>query len=70
MVKVVGHQWYWEYQYDNALISKRFDSYITTVGWEERDGNNFRLLDVDNRLSLPTGVNSILLVGSADVLHS
>lgn len=30
----------------------------------------FRNLDVDNRLSLPVYVSSLLLVGSADVLHS
>jgi cytochrome c oxidase subunit 2 len=66
-VKVVGHQWYWEYQYSNSWFSTGFDSYIL------HDSSSFALfhsLDVDNRLVLPTSVNLLFLVTSADVLHS
>lgn len=66
VVKVVGHQWYWEYQYDGSSVNKTFDSYMSTSSAPI----TFRNLDVDNRLSLPVYVSSLLLVGSADVLHS
>ncbi len=65
-VKVIGHQWYWEYQYDNPSLNKTFDSYITTT----YSKGLLRNLDVDNRLALPTYLSSLLLITSADVLHS
>jgi cytochrome c oxidase subunit 2 len=49
-VKVVGHQWYWEYQYSNSWFNHSFDSYIVQ---ELRDAPLFYNLDVDNRLVLP-----------------
>jgi cytochrome c oxidase subunit 2 len=66
-VKVIGHQWYWEYQYRNSWFNYSFDSYII------HDSSEFTLfygLDVDNRLVLPTLSNILFLVTSADVLHS
>ena len=66
-VKVVGHQWYWEYQYSNSWFSHSFDSYIVQ---ELRDAPLFYNLDVDNRLVLPTLANILFLITSADVLHS
>lgn len=66
-VKVVGHQWYWEYEYYNLLSGNvSFNSYMLT-----RDSpDSYRLLDVDNRLCLPSNSTSLLMVTSADVLHS
>lgn len=66
-VKVVGHQWYWEYQYSNSWFNYSFDSYIIH---ESTDSPLFYALDVDNRLVLPTLANILFLVTSADVLHS
>jgi cytochrome c oxidase subunit 2 len=66
-VKVVGHQWYWEYQYSNSWFNHSFDSYIVQ---ELRDAPLFYNLDVDNRLVLPTLANILFLITSADVLHS
>lgn len=66
-VKVVGHQWYWEYQYSNSWFNYSFDSYIV---YDNNVIPLFHALDVDNRLVLPTLVNIIFLVTSADVLHS
>jgi len=66
-VKVIGHQWYWEYQYSNSWINHSFDSYMT------RDRSNLPLLhslDVDNRLVLPIQSRLLFLVTSVDVLHS
>ena len=66
-VKVIGHQWYWEYQYSNSWFNYSFDSYMVH---ELRDSPLFYSLDVDNRLVLPTLANILFLVTSADVLHS
>ena len=67
IVKVVGHQWYWEYQYSNSWFNYTFDSYMV---YEKADAPLFHSLDVDNRLVLPTGANILFLITSADVLHS
>lgn len=67
IIKVIGHQWYWEYQYFNFLNSFSFDSYIL-------HGRSlfslYHSLDVDNRLVLPSCINLIFLVTSSDVIHS
>ena len=66
-VKVVGHQWYWEYQYVNSDAKVGFDSYMI----HESDNRPlFYNLDVDNRLVLPTKAQILLLITSADVIHS
>nr|ATD86017.1 cytochrome c oxidase subunit II [Petalocephala ochracea] len=66
-IKGVGHQWYWSYEYsDFSQID--FDSFMSIYG----DGfyDSFRLLDVDNRLVVPFGVQIRFLVSSFDVIHS
>nr|YP_010868561.1 cytochrome c oxidase subunit II [Sacculina confragosa]WGU20858.1 cytochrome c oxidase subunit II [Sacculina confragosa] len=62
-LKVLGNQWYWNYEYSDILGSKSFDSYM-------HNGSVFRLVDVDNRVVLPMKVAVRLLVSSTDVLHS
>ena len=66
-VKVIGHQWYWEYQYSNSWFNYSFDSYMIH---DNPDTPLLYSLDVDNRLVLPTLANILFLVTSADVLHS
>ena len=66
-VKVVGHQWYWEYQYSNSWFNHSFDSYMVH---ELDSAPLYYALDVDNRLVLPTIANILFLITSADVLHS
>lgn len=64
-VKVIGHQWYWSYEYRD-LILKKFDSYILS-----RDRNRmFRLLNVDNSLIIPYNTNVRIIVSRRDVIHS
>jgi cytochrome c oxidase subunit 2 len=63
-VKVVGHQWYWEYQYFRNLVRATIDSYILL------GSGSFHNLDVDNRLVIPSLRRILFLVTSADVLHS
>ena len=81
LVKVIGNQWYWTYEYDKystmreglSFASKGlnapFDSYMIL---EEnlKKGGGFRLLSVDLQLNLPVHWQIRVLVTSADVLHS
>lgn len=64
-VKSIGHQWYWSYEYSDFKILD-FESYIRIYS----DNNQFRLLDVDNRIVLPFLTQIRLLVSSSDVIHS
>jgi len=66
-LKTIGHQWYWSYEYSD-FSNIEFDSYITS--YTELQENSFRLLDVDNRIILPTNNQIRILVSAADVLHS
>lgn len=63
-IKVIGHQWYWSYD----LGYGEYDSYITQT--EDLRLGDLRVLDVDNRLTIPYGLWLRILVSSADVLHS
>nr|YP_009113492.1 cytochrome c oxidase subunit II [Lamprotula coreana]AFL93223.1 cytochrome c oxidase subunit II [Lamprotula coreana] len=67
-MKAIGHQWYWEYEYGDGSDIISFDSYMVS-GLEVSDGG-YRLLEVDNRCVLPYGVDSRVLVSSADVIHA
>ena len=72
-VKVIGHQWYWRYEYtDFWSVSNsaqlEFDSYM--VPRNELEPDMFRLLDVDNRTVIPFNVHVRILISSADVLHA
>ena len=66
-IKVIGHQWYWEYQYPEH-DDLAFESYLTPDD-ELKEGEP-RLLTVDNRLVLPVNKNIHVLVTAGDVLHS
>nr|YP_009250274.1 cytochrome c oxidase subunit II [Atylotus miser]AMP43679.1 cytochrome c oxidase subunit II [Atylotus miser] len=66
-LKTIGHQWYWSYEYSDFL-NIEFDSYMIPTNELSIDG--FRLLDVDNRVVLPTNSQIRILVTAADVIHS
>lgn len=66
-LKTIGHQWYWSYEYSDFL-NIEFDSYI--VPPSENSDNEFRLLEVNNRIVLPYNTQTRILVTAADVLHS
>jgi cytochrome c oxidase subunit 2 len=70
-IKVVGHQWYWSYEYSDYANQDgqtiEFDSYIIpTSDLEEGD---LRLLEVDNQLVVPTNTHVRCVLTSADVIH-
>lgn len=62
-IKVLGHQWYWSYEYSDLGFS-RFDSYII------KEDGLFRLLNVDNSLAVPFNTDIRMIVSSLDVIHS
>nr|ADL39843.1 cytochrome oxidase subunit 2 [Oxypoda praecox] len=66
-IKTIGHQWYWSYEYTD-FKNIEFDSYM--IPMNELNKFNFRLLDVDNRISVPFNSQIRMLVTAADVLHS
>ena len=68
-LKVLGHQWYWRYEYtDFCTTQVEFDSYI--VPSNELEVNIFRLLEVDNRTVIPFKIHIRILITSANVLHA
>nr|YP_009363191.1 cytochrome c oxidase subunit II [Paragabara curvicornuta]AMX21656.1 cytochrome c oxidase subunit II [Paragabara curvicornuta] len=66
-LKSIGHQWYWSYEYSD-FNNIEFDSYMIPLN--ELQNNNFRLLDVDNRIILPMNNQIRILVTATDVIHS
>nr|QAX91272.1 cytochrome c oxidase subunit 2 [Schedorhinotermes sp. 1 MW-2019] len=66
-LKVVGHQWYWSYEYSD-FTKLEFDSYMTQN--DDYQPKNFRLLETDNRIVIPMNSSIRAIVTAADVLHS
>nr|ARH54782.1 cytochrome c oxidase subunit 2 [Trigonopterus sp. 8 AH-2016] len=66
-IKVIGHQWYWSYEYSDYK-NLEFDSYM--IPTNELKPFNFRLLDVDNRMVIPFNSQIRIIVTSLDVIHS
>jgi cytochrome c oxidase subunit 2 len=70
-LKVVGHQWYWSYEFadyaneDGETVN--FDSYM--IPEEDLAKGDFRLLEVDQRVVLPVSTHIRVIVTAADVLH-
>nr|YP_009328033.1 cytochrome c oxidase subunit II [Trachelus tabidus]APC92676.1 cytochrome c oxidase subunit II [Trachelus tabidus] len=66
-IKCMGHQWYWSYEYSD-FSNIEFDSFM--VPTEELINNEFRLLEVSNRMVIPFNMQIRLLISSVDVIHS
>lgn len=71
-IKVVGHQWYWSYEYSDFINEEgesiEFDSYM--IPESDLEVGQFRLLDVDNRVVVPVDCHIRLIITGADVIHS
>jgi len=71
-IKAVGHQWYWSYEYsdyaneDSETIN--FDSYMLPE--DDLEVGQLRLLEVDNRITIPINTHVRMVITSADVLHA
>nr|YP_009050178.1 cytochrome c oxidase subunit II [Megabalanus ajax]AGZ19739.1 cytochrome c oxidase subunit II [Megabalanus ajax] len=66
-IKSMGHQWYWSYEYSDFL-DVEFDSYM--IPSKDLESNQFRLIEVDNRMVVPMNTYIRILVSSTDVIHS
>nr|WAX39131.1 cytochrome c oxidase subunit II [Anaplecta sp. 3 ZQW-2020] len=66
-LKTIGHQWYWTYEYSD-FNKVEFDSYM--IPQSDNKINEFRLLDVDNRATLPMNSFIRMIITAEDVLHS
>nr|AWV84136.1 cytochrome oxidase subunit II [Tettigades ulnaria] len=66
-VKIIGHQWYWSYEYSDFL-NVEFDSYMKPT--MELEISEFRLIETDNHMILPFNTQVRLMITSSDVLHS
>lgn len=68
-LKVVGHQWYWEYQYVDENFG--FDAFLAARTHEEAEELGVpRLMMTDNVVVLPSDTKILLQFTSADVLHN
>jgi cytochrome c oxidase subunit 2 len=72
-IKIVGHQWYWSYEYSDYTkggegSGRGFDSYMLPD--DELTTGQLRLLEVDNRLARPIDTHIRRIVTAADVLHA
>ena len=68
-VKVIGHQWYWSYEYSDVEGEAiEYDSYM--VPTSDLELGDPRLLEVDNRVILPVNTHVRIIVSGADVIHS
>ena len=66
-VKVIGHQWYWSYEYpDHGNFT--FDANMTFA--EDLEDKSLRMMETDNHVVLPVGKKVRLLFTADDVLHS
>lgn len=63
-LKAIGHQWYWRYEILD--LNTEFESYILPDTWP----GEFRLLESDHRIILPTSKDIRVLVTRTDVIHS
>nr|ASY98017.1 cytochrome c oxidase subunit II [Phyllothelys werneri] len=66
-LKTIGHQWYWSYEYSD-FMNIEFDAYM--IPQNELNSFNIRLLEVDNRTTLPMNILTRMLITSEDVIHS
>nr|AJJ48395.1 cytochrome c oxidase subunit II [Radix sp. MOTU3] len=69
VLKSTAHQWYWSYELP-LFSSSSFDSYMLPMADIMNENGMYRLLEVDNRVSVPFEVNTNIITTSADVLHA
>jgi cytochrome c oxidase subunit 2 len=66
-LKVIGHQWYWSYEYpDHGNFT--FDANMTFA--EDLEDKSLRMMETDYHVVLPVGKKVRLLFTAGDVLHS
>ncbi len=81
-VKAIGYQWYWTYDYTDLFphcynVNSTLDiddyvieSYMEPAEYLNFNNGDFRLLETDDILMLPTRMHIRLIITSMDTLHS
>jgi len=71
-LKVIGHQWYWSYEYTNVTPTGYQEIAMDSnmVFDDELNKGELRLLQVDKAFMLPVDTHINVIVTSHDVLHS
>lgn len=73
-IKVIGYQWYWEYEYPEMDLEDVrgeqmvFQSYM--INEEDLSLGELRLLEVDHRVVIPSNFHIRFIITAADVIHS
>ncbi len=71
-IKAIGHQWYWSYEYSDYYTQDgktiEFDSYM--IPEADLNFGDLRLLEVDNRVVVPTNTNVRVIITATDVIHA
>nr|YP_011014864.1 cytochrome c oxidase subunit II [Thabena yunnanensis]WQB38545.1 cytochrome c oxidase subunit II [Thabena yunnanensis] len=62
-IKTIAHQWYWSYEMSDKKKIE-FESYMTN------ENQKIRLMEVDNRITLPFSTKTRMIITSSDVIHS
>jgi cytochrome c oxidase subunit 2 len=68
-VTVTGHQWYWEYNYQDVQGGLDYTSYMIPDDKIDASKGDIRRLSVDHPLVLPVGEKIKFNITSTDVLH-
>lgn len=69
-IKAIGNQWYWSYEFSDFQTEGKeisYESYLLRA--EDLKIGDFRLRDVDNRLTIPVNTTNRVIVTSNDVIH-
>jgi cytochrome c oxidase subunit 2 len=67
-IKVIGHQWYWSYEYPFITNNAGYDSFMKQT--TDLEKGEFRLLDTTTNIILFNKVITQIIVTSSDVLHA
>jgi len=78
-IDIIGHQWYWSYEYNISIASSLFDSFydsslvINKIEFDsllDQEATYNRLLQVDKRVIIPVNTLISASITSHDVIHS
>ncbi|WP_187371439.1 cytochrome c oxidase subunit II [Methylobacterium oryzihabitans] len=69
MVKVIGHAWYWSYEYPQDVGGFKFDANLIE-GEDQVKSGQPKLLATDNEMVVPVNKIVKIQVTAADVMHS
>nr|AXP85242.1 cytochrome c oxidase subunit 2 [Dicyema sp.] len=70
VVKVIGNQWYWSWEYYSMFSNDVVESNSYMVAVDDLVKGGYFTMDVDNRICIPCMKSVEFLISSNDVLHS